>query len=227
MEKGEKKKRKSKLPTEKLWVWIKETAKDPLTLVFFAALCILFATPAIFGIIAYMVTKQEKWLILSGSWIAFTAPPLPLPVYPLAAAGAIALRQVVRKSAAKKKLKKEDIEKGEKLLKAVPEVTQEDIFEAQSEKRALVDIVDIYDMSSVEMPDANLISDENYVPGMEIKAPNLFLPLSIESKVNKVKEKSFSKERSEDVLTEEKQNDFVSLREFDPSEEEQDKMINV
>jgi hypothetical protein len=166
MDTGEKEKKKFNIPKKKIWGWIKETVKDPLTLLLFAVLWLILSSPAIFGVIAYWASKEERWLVLSGSWIAFTAPPLPLPVTPLSIAGAIALRAVIRKAGIKNKARKEEAankRRAEK-MRALAKKEADNELVANSK---LVEIVDIYNTGSVSISDEGLITGVEYVPGME------------------------------------------------------------
>ena len=166
MDTGEKEKKKFNIPKKKIWGWIKETVKDPLTLLLFAVLWLILSSPAIFGVIAYWASKEERWLVLSGSWIAFTAPPLPLPVTPLSIAGAIALRAVIRKAGIKNKARKEEAanKKRAEKMRALAKKEADNELVANSK---LVEIVDIYNTGSVSISDEELITGVEYVPGME------------------------------------------------------------
>lgn len=166
MDTGEKEKKKFNIPKKKIWGWIKETVKDPLTLLLFAVIWLVLSSPAIFGVIAYWASKEERWLVLSGSWIAFTAPPLPLPVTPLSIAGAIALRAVIRKAGIKNKARKEEAanKKRAEKMRALAKKEADNELVANSK---LVEIVDIYNTGSVSISDEELITGVEYVPGME------------------------------------------------------------
>jgi hypothetical protein len=157
--KWEKLKKKFNIPKKKVWKWVWETIKDPLTLLLFAFFWLCLSSPAIFGAIAYWATGKEKWLILSMSWIAFSAPPLPLPVTPLSIIGAIAFRQVIRKAVAKHKAKKEGKDQDFKPKKVTVEPLQEKVIPPE---KALVEIVDIYNAGGAIASDEDLISDESY-----------------------------------------------------------------
>lgn len=157
--KWEKLKKKFNIPKKKVWKWVWETIKDPLTLLLFAFFWLCLSSPAIFGAIAYWTTGKEKWLILSMSWIAFSAPPLPLPVTPLSIIGAIAFRQVIRKAVAKRKAKNEGKDQDFKPKKVTIEPLQEKVIPPE---KALVEIVDIYNAGGAIASDEDLISDESY-----------------------------------------------------------------
>lgn len=200
MDTGEKEKKKFNIPKKKIWGWIKETVKDPLTLLLFAVIWLVLSSPAIFGVIAYWASKEERWLVLSGSWIAFTAPPLPLPVTPLSIAGAIALRAVIRKAGVKNKARKEEAankRRAEK-MRALAKKEADNELVANSK---LVEIVDIYNTGSVSVSDEELITGVEYVPGME-NLPKPFEPKPSGKKINIT---SPSKETPEDSYLSESQ----------------------
>lgn len=194
MDTGENEKKKFTIPKKKIWKWIKETVKDPLTLLLFATLWLVLSSPAIFGVIAYWASKEERWLVLSGSWIAFTAPPLPLPVTPLSIAGAIALRAVIRKAGEKNKARKEEAankRRAEKMrVLAKKEADRELVANS-----TLVKIVDIYNTGSVSLSDEELITGDEYVPGMENIQKDKETVITVEG----TNQMNPAKDRSEDI----------------------------
>lgn len=200
-------KKKFNIPKKKIWKWIWDTIKDPLTLLLFAFLWLCLASPAIFGVIAYWATGKEKWLILSGSWIAFTAPPLPLPVTPLSIAGAIGLRQVIRKAVAKRKAKKEEIGQSFKPKKVVVEPLQE---KAIPPEKALVEIVDIYSTGEAIASDEHFISDDSYV----VQIHNANVQEEINRENNESIEKSYNNDNVK--LTEAQEGEETSFIKLNP-----------
>ena len=68
MDTGENQKKKFNIPKKKIWGWIKETVKDPLTLLLFATLWLVLSSPAIFGVIAYWASIWVHTSLDHTSW---------------------------------------------------------------------------------------------------------------------------------------------------------------
>lgn len=84
---------------------LQQLLKNPAFAIGFCASYVLCESPAIFGVVAYGITLDNKWLALAMSWWALTAPPLPIPVIPISIAVGMATLGI---SAKIKKKKGED-----------------------------------------------------------------------------------------------------------------------
>ena len=87
---------------KKLIAAAKDHAKNPIFWIFFIVTWAVLMSPMLFGGVMFVLTRNGYWLTVSASWIALTAPSLPIPVIPLSIAGGITACKIQRKIRRKK-----------------------------------------------------------------------------------------------------------------------------
>lgn len=79
---------------------LKRKLKDPTFFIAFAITWVLLESPAIVCYILYFVTGADKYFLIATSWVALTAPPLPIPVVPISIAvgvSAVGVKKLIKK----------------------------------------------------------------------------------------------------------------------------------
>lgn len=74
----------------------KAELKNPWFYLGFCITWVLLESPIIFGLIMFLLTKDNKYMVIVTSWFALTAPALPIPVIPLSIAGGLITSKISR-----------------------------------------------------------------------------------------------------------------------------------